>query len=98
MNNAYNLGLITCDKENDALNEQEVYFTRKEYDLLLYIIYNKGKAISKSDAADRSANTGASISRKVLKRASFRSVGDQRYLQNAAQLYQRQFRQPGLRR
>ncbi len=35
-----------------TVNMQEIHFTRKEYDLLLYFIYNKGKAISKSAAAE----------------------------------------------
>lgn len=35
-----------------TVNRQEIHFTRKEYDLLLYFIYNKGKAISKSAAAE----------------------------------------------
>ncbi|WDF54688.1 response regulator transcription factor [Mucilaginibacter sp. KACC 22063] len=34
------------------VNNHELHFTRKEYDLLLYFIYNKGKAISKSAAAE----------------------------------------------
>lgn len=35
-----------------TVNRHEIHFTRKEYDLLLYFIYNKGKAISKSAAAE----------------------------------------------
>ncbi|MDT3400971.1 response regulator transcription factor [Mucilaginibacter terrae] len=43
---------INLDAKMITVNEQEVHFTRKEYDLLLYFIYNKGKAISKSAAAE----------------------------------------------
>ena len=34
------------------VNNVEVYFTRKEYDLLLYFIANKGKTISRGAAAE----------------------------------------------
>jgi len=43
---------IDLNAKTIAVNDQEVHFTRKEYDLLLYFIYNKGKAISKSAAAE----------------------------------------------
>jgi DNA-binding response OmpR family regulator len=43
---------IDLNAKTISVNDQEVHFTRKEYDLLLYFIYNKGKAISKSAAAE----------------------------------------------
>ncbi len=43
---------VDLNAKTISVNGQEMHFTRKEYDLLLYFIYNKGKAISKSAAAE----------------------------------------------
>ncbi len=43
---------VDLNAKTVTVNGHEVHFTRKEYDLLLYFIYNKSKAISKSAAAE----------------------------------------------
>lgn len=43
---------INTDAKNVKINDQSIRLTKKEYDLLLYLIYNKNKVVTKSSIAE----------------------------------------------
>ncbi|TDG34931.1 response regulator transcription factor [Pedobacter changchengzhani] len=49
----FNELMIDIDSKEVFVHGKIIYFTRKEFELLLYFIVNKGKAISKAAAAER---------------------------------------------